>query len=85
MTWNTRCNQTTNGRGGRESGAYPAGRRHVVSVTWETGSAGVARQENNLTNMLGADETAGTPIIFKAHDYRPCGTNQYDENPVVIL
>lgn len=37
--------------------------------------------ENN-PNLLKAVITGGNPIVYNSSDYRPCGTPQYNENPV---
>ena len=35
--------------------------------------------ENN-TNIVGADVTAGNPIVYSGRDHIPVGTDQYDLN-----
>lgn len=67
----TRCNQTS----------YNLSRQ-VTSQTYENNGTTVALE--NSDNLVDFDTVAddGTPIIYKGNDHRPCGTNQYDENPV---
>ena len=72
MTWRTVCNQTSMNL-----------TRSVRSWDNETQQDPSIAVVENSPNWLGFATVAddGTPIVYKASEYRPCGTDQYNPNP----
>jgi len=70
MTTRHVCNQTSQ-----------TVRRHVVSQTLETQADGVAIAENSPINV---NVDGDAQLVFKAHEWRPCGAEQSTIKPVLI-
>lgn len=72
MTYRTVCNQTTMEL--KRNGQTQANEMQ------KGGFAVVPNSPNNVNfNTVPED---GTPIVYLAHEHRPCGVDQYDGNAV---